>query len=115
PSLMKMLEHYKFYFLEFNVISLIFILAFISFLLLTYYCFKCLRLRGKEIVLETFFVLFSWFSISYVIVSPVLAGNYTGFDTIRYNYHAYIFLIVLFPFLIYKIGFSNYLSLKKTA
>jgi hypothetical protein len=72
------------YLLAFNIKSLIIFLSILSFLgLIVLFFWK--EMKKEENIFLRFYCLFSFTFTLVVLFMPVLAGNYTGYDTIRYN------------------------------
>jgi hypothetical protein len=80
--------------------TVIVVLSFISLALLTRNLYLILFKKIEVADSKKWLIVYSTIMVYSLFASPVLAGNYTGPDTIRYNYHAYILLIILLPYLI---------------
>ena len=94
------------YLFSFSIRSTILIIAIVSFLLLGSSLVKKLivfRKKGKEVFDSQFIVYLFFFLFStFVFLAPALNGSYTGWDTLRYNFSAYIALTLLFPVLLFS-------------
>lgn len=90
-----------------NTVSLILILCIISMLLMlirsTFLLFKRSDDASPIPILITAIVVCT-------LASPLLVGNFTGIDTIRYNYHGFILLLAFFPYFIaaYRIALPDH-------
>lgn len=93
-SLNELFRQYWNYLRILNFVSLIFLLSFISLVLGV---IRILRLYFSGLKSQSFELGLIYLSIIFIIIAPVLTGNYTGKDTIRYNYHAYVLLIIFLP------------------
>ena len=95
------------YLLEFSFVSLIVFIAILS------YCsYLVLILKAQKYKIH-FIDIYLFLTISFILFTPVLLGKITGLDSIRYNYHALILLVFIFPFLINRLfpfGESKYLN-----
>ncbi len=94
PGFFIWINQYLIYIQEFNFISLIIVLAMFSFCLLVFDLIKNYRSQIDAIGLVKLFFLLA-IIIGYA--TPIIIGNYTGIDTIRYNFHFLIVLIILLP------------------
>ncbi len=89
----------KSYLLAFDFKSLVVSLSFVALIVHILSLIKSFRSSRTGSAL--FFVqLFIVLSSTCLILAPILAGNYTGPDTIRYNYHVFILLIMSFVLII---------------
>lgn len=86
------------YLLEFNFKSLIILISLINLILLIISVFR--EFRSAESKTNYFFKVFLLTSSLSLIFAPILGGNYTGPDTIRYNYHVFILLLMSSAFFI---------------
>ncbi|CAG5076721.1 hypothetical protein [Parvicella tangerina] len=101
PSFKELLRQYAGYLTALSFTSVIFVLSFIAYFFYLIYLFK------KRNTPQFWGTLLLFTMINAVLFAPVLAGNYTGPDTIRYNYHAYLTLVFMLPYLIvHTIGAS---------
>lgn len=87
----------KVYWADQSFVTLILTLAFLSIILQVV-------LAIRELIQQrpSWYGLFSLVNLA-VIFAPILAGNYTGFDTLRYNFHGYLFAICLLPLVFYEL------------
>ena len=60
---------------------------------------------------NSIYILFAALALC-TIFAPILAGNFTGPDTLRYNYHVFIFLLGILPYLLYQSGIAKLLPPK---
>lgn len=80
------------YLLEFNFKSLIILISLFNLILLAISVFR--EYGSTESKTNYFFKVFLLTSSLSLIFAPILGGNYTGPDTIRYNYHVFILLLI---------------------
>ncbi len=80
------------YLKEFSFRSATFYLFFVTFITRLWMLFD-LR-KQKEYLRFTFYVLFSLFFDVIVFFAPVLNGNYSGYDTLRYNIYPVYFAVL---------------------
>lgn len=96
-------DQFTLYWNNMSVRILIFILTFLVMIACIIWCIRKLPLVWKKsipitnggILLKIFATLF----LSGVWLAPMMMGQYTGHDTIRYNYSAYLLAILFLPFL----------------
>jgi len=109
-SLTLFLSQLLVYMKEMSAVTIIVVISFVSLVLLSIRSFTIVIRRKYLTTMLDFAIVFICISSYTILLSPILAGNYTGFDTIRYNYHAYILLTVSFPLILLE--FLPYLKLK---
>jgi hypothetical protein len=101
------------YLTDLNFKTLIIVISIIVFIFLSIISLK--KILNKKIlnILELYYLLSIIFTIL-VFIAPVINGNYTGFDTLRYNIYVFYLLIInsgiLIYFLIKKI-YSKFIKL----
>lgn len=83
------------------LITLISLSSALSLLLLSTRAVQALFKRNPT---DFVFILLAAIAIC-TLLAPILAGNFTGPDTLRYNYHAFIFLLALLPYTLYQSSF----------
>lgn len=97
-SFKELSRQYVVFFERKNFITLILILSWLSLFLQLYLSIRNLiKKSGKDLFTLFFLINFA------VIFAPILAGNYTGLDTIRYNFHGYLFSTLLLPLVLFEI------------
>lgn len=79
------------YLKDFSMVSIIILMSVFSYFL---NIVSLIQKRKNPVFLELYIFIFT----SVVIISPILSGKITGLDSIRYNYHAMIVLVVFFPY-----------------
>ena len=104
-----LMDQYHTYLKINNLLAYILILLACSIVLSLFYALKLLRKVFQEkawIVsnIEGFMILVALYVVGNLL-APILNGNYTGWDTIRYNISAYVFGLVCLPILISKISY----------
>lgn len=82
----------------------IMLIALLSALSLVLLSIRAVHALFKRNPADSVFVLLATIAFC-TLLAPVLAGNFTGPDTLRYNYHAFIFLLVLLPYLLHQSRF----------
>lgn len=105
-SFNELLNQLSDYWYDMSFVTLILVFAFISLVLQIF--LGIIELYQSK---PTWFGLFALINAS-IIIAPVLAGNYTGLDTLRYNFHGYLFAVCLLPLALYEIFFSDKLVTK---
>lgn len=86
-------------------VGIITTISLLSFIALNYIFFKEIRKNKSLLVIFFFFVL----AYSFIVfLAPVISGNYTGPDRLRYNIYVFYMLVITFwvviAFFIYKYG-----------
>jgi hypothetical protein len=81
------------YLLGMNFKSLIILVSLLSFTGTIFLFFRINRKEEENLYLK-FYFLFSIAFTSLVFLMPVLAGNYTGYDTIRYNIYVFYLSVI---------------------
>jgi hypothetical protein len=102
-------EQYSYYFLSFDTRSFALYFSLLTFCFLLYTSIKKFRALADANNLK---ILLSIYLISFIIIvffAPVIIGEYTGWDTIRYNYQVIILGLIFFGF---TINYSNNLISK---
>jgi len=112
-----LLNQYQAYLKPTNVLMYILIGTFVSTILSIFLFIKnsILLIKHKSLKLsnkESFSILLSFYTIG-VILAPVLNGNYTGWDTIRYNISAYILALILLPLILSNFNIKGVKKLTK--
>jgi len=102
-SLQMMMQQFVVYFSNANLVALILILTFVSFVFAAIIVIRNYRsvifsAQPDKILI---YLLFSVFFIPAVIMAPLLNGSYTNFDTIRYIVFAFYLAIFNIPVILW--------------
>jgi len=102
-SIGVLIDNFAFYFSNSSFISLMLILSFTSFVFTIIIVVKNYLkiLFDEHIDIHLVYLLFSAFFIPAVIAAPLLNGNYTGFDTIRYIVFAFYLAVFNIPLILW--------------
>ncbi len=102
-ALQVLIQHFTAILSRFDIVSLIWILAIISFITGGIIVLRNYRkiLFGAQPDLPLVYLLFSTFFFPMVIIAPLLNGNYTGFDTVRYIIFAFYVAIFNIPLILW--------------
>lgn len=101
---LKLLMHQMYIYLtDMNFKSIIIILSLITFI---YNVIESVIswVKKSSFTLKDIYIVFSVTFSIIVFVAPVINGNYTGFDTLRYNIYIFYILIINLGFAIYFLG-----------
>jgi hypothetical protein len=93
PSFNMLFRQLDDYLLGINFKSLIILLSLVSFTGTVILFFRKTGKQAKYLFLR-FYCLFSITYALVVLFMPVLVGNYTGYDTIRYNIYVFYLLVI---------------------
>jgi hypothetical protein len=103
-ALQVLIKHFSTILARFDVVSLIWIMAIASFvaggIIVVRNYRKILFVAQPDLSLV--YLLFSTFFFPMVIIAPLLNGNYTGFDTVRYIIFAFYLAIFNIPFILWS-------------
>jgi len=112
PSLELFLTQMAAYMIDMSAVTIIIVISCISLILYSIRSLMILFKNRNDKTIKDFAVFFVCTSSFAILLSPILAGNYTGSDTIRYNYHAFILLSASFPLIILEFvpAIKKYLS-----
>jgi hypothetical protein len=99
PSFLLLMKHLGTYILRWNAHSLLIILSLISYI--SHFLVILQQYRNNALKTTfSYYMLFSAIFITGIFWMPVVTGNYTGIDILRYNIGAFYLALLNFPMLI---------------